>query len=533
MKSIFLSVLLLFALSAYTQTPEVSTVKNTSTGNKSLKRSLGTKLVHADANEIITLDLGTVYTNNVLAVYDFETMAMKETFVIKTPKIDGGFAFDSKMVFHKDKISVFYITKDEKTDTRKIHGKIIDRETKKDEVKIKKLFTFNTKTKAKNVSVDFFQSPDKSKILFLGRPYNSYGDFKFVEVGEKLIFSMFDLELNKLTDKELEFPKGFGKVIIHQVLVTNNGGFSLIVSTNYEEKSNREITMPHSQFKIYSSDKNTTGFVQIEDTESGKNIITCSGYVPNDTIGNITFFGLYNEETKSVKGKTPKYKGIYTLVVNSKKWTLNNAFYNGITDKIAKKIENKADNYQGTHSNILEDEKNINNIFVKQVDFNAKGEYTIYAEMQSIKVDLGGPNTGSIIHSYRLQAVVFELDKEGILTNTIVIPKGEKYINLDDVGGFLVCSRGENKGVVFSDSKNNYSTSGAEGSYLLYNFKKSILSYSSFNNKGKVSKQAVSEGGSLSPILNTESACLINGNTYVMLGIVMKWKQYGLVKITF
>jgi len=48
-----------------------------------------------------------------------------------------------------------------------------------------------------------------------------------------------------------------------------------------------------------------------------------------------------------------------------------------------------------------------------------------------------------------------------------------------------------------------------------------------------LTKEAVTEAGKLSPVIDTRDVFLVNGNTYVALGVLFKWKHLGVVKIAF
>ena len=526
-KTLLFALLLLISFNVNSQVPEVTFTKNISSGNKSLKRSLGTILLHADAEEIITNDLATVYTNNVIAVYDFETLSMKETFIIKTPKIDGKYANNSKMIFHKDKITVFYMTGDDKSNSRKVSGKIIDRDSKKDEVKLKKLMSLTSK--AKKTDIDYLQSPDKSKILFIGKPSNSY-KYDILEPGQKMDFGIFDLSLNLLLEKELEFPKSYGVVIIHQVLLSNNGCISVVITPNADDKEINGINKVPMKCKIIATNMSQKNFEEVAILETGINLNTCRGYASNDTSNVITFFGLFSLNSGKSASKSI-YNGVFTLVLNTKMLKWKNEFYNDLNEKNIKKIENKTEKFQGRLSSDFNSNKNIDNLTVNSIFHHSKG-ITIYGEL-NYKHSVSGSNGGSAMQYMSMQAVVFDLDIKGDLINVNMIPKAQRFITNDEFCGYLPSPNGNSKSIVFTDSPNNYGTGNPMFNQTLPDFKKSVLSFVTIDAKGKLTKEAVTEAGKLSPVIDTRDVFLVNGNTYVALGVLFKWKHLGVVKIAF
>jgi hypothetical protein len=56
-KTLIFALHLLISFNVISQVPEVTFTKNSSSGNKSLKLSLGNVLLHADTEDIITNDL--------------------------------------------------------------------------------------------------------------------------------------------------------------------------------------------------------------------------------------------------------------------------------------------------------------------------------------------------------------------------------------------------------------------------------------------------------------------------------------------
>lgn len=526
-KTLFVSLILFISFHLISQVPEVAFTKNISSGNKSLKRSLGTVLLHADAEDIITSDLATVTTNNVIAVYDYETLSMKETFILKTPKIDGSIAYNSKMIFHKDKITVFYMTKDNKNNSRKVSGKIIDRESKKDEVKLKKLMSLTSK--AKNTDIDYIQSPDKSKILFIGKPSNSY-KYEILEQGQKLDFGVFDLSLNLLMEKELEFPKSYGVVIIHQVLLSNNGCISVVITPNADEKEINGINKVPMQYKVMATNMSQKNFEEVAILETGVNLNTCRGYASNDTSNVITFFGLFSLNSGKSASKS-FYSGVYTLVLNTQMLKWKKEYYNDLNEKNIKKIENKGEKIQGRLSSEFNSNKNIDNLTVNSVFHHSKG-ITIYGEL-NYKQSVSGSNGGSAMQYMSMQAVVFDLDTKGDLINIYMIPKAQRFISNDEFCGYLPSPDVNSKSVVFTDSPNNYGTGNPTYNQTLPDFKKSVISFVAVDTRGKLNKESITEAGKLSPVIDTRDVFLVNGNTYVTLGILFKWKHLGVVKITF
>ncbi len=526
-KTLLFALLLFISLNVKSQVPEVTFTKNISSGNKSLKRSLGTVLLHADAEDIITSDLATVTTNNVIAVYDFETLSMKETFIIKIPKIDGSIAYNSKMIFNKDKITVFYMTKDNKNNSRKVSGRIIDRESKKDDVKLKKLMSLSSK--AKNTEIDHLQSPDKSKILFIGKPSNSY-KYEILEQGQKMDFGVFDLSLNLLMEKELEFPKSYGVVIIHQVLLSNNGCISVVITPNADDKEINGINKVPMQYKVVATNMSQKNFEEVAVLETGVNLNTCRGYASNDTSNVITFFGLFSLNSGKSASKSV-YSGVYTLVLNTQMLKWKKEFYNDLNEKNIKKIENKTEKFQGRLSSEFNSNKNIDNLTVNSIFHHSKG-ITIYGEL-NYKHSVSGSNGGSAMQYMSMQAVVFDLDTKGDLINIYIIPKAQRFISNDEFCGYLPNPNGNAKNIIFTDSPNNYGTGNPTYNQTLPDFKKSVLSFVTIDAKGKLTKESVTEAGKLSPVIETRDVFLVNGNTYVTLGVLFKWKHLGVVKIAF
>jgi hypothetical protein len=411
-----LTLLLLIAVfSLDAQTPEVTVGRNQSPVSKLEKRKGITQLEYVDANEIITSEYGKLA--KVFSVYDYQTMNLTETFQLKLDKINGLYMFRSKYIFHSDKVTTFFSNYDNSTNKNTIYGKITDRQGN-NIVKLTKLMQFSSKSINKLGRINTYQSPDKSKIMYLRNDING-----FVPQGDKVNIGVFDYDLNKIIIKELEFPKKYGLVRIKQVILTNEGKISFIVNVNFD-KLFYDVTENYlGNYKIFVLDKDQEDFVEVTGLETDKFLSNCKGFVSNDSSHLITYSGTYKKGGDAPDHKTKTIDGFYTIILNTENWEVKKQYYNELNDKLQKKIIAQNQKFKGYKDHEFEDLKDIRNLFFKSVVFNPNGSLTIYCEFEKWRFKDNSIN----LYLYG-QIVIFELDMTGKLSNTTVIPKAQAMI---------------------------------------------------------------------------------------------------------
>ncbi len=540
MKKIQLLLLMLFVIVVHAQKPSMKMYSHVPPEEAKKKKNFYSTLLMANDKEVLISDK--TKKGSVITVYNAATMKKTSSFTLDIPEINGKNVDWVNRLIHSDKITSIYSHYNKKEDENTIYGKITDRKNKTI-VKQKVLFQSSAKKRRKIGGMEVYYSPDNSKILILRVPITKRYE------NEKMEMVMYDQELNKLFEKELNFPYKNKSLGIQQILLTNNGDVSIIA---FWEPSKEEINAEpdlkdQMTFKLFKVTENNDELEEIEIAEKGYALSTCQGVISNDTLNEIVYFGFYRDIKKGTK-KRNQYgvNGVYYIKLDTDKWSINTMKFNVVDEKTIIKIfmgNATTEQAEKRAKKAASKGRGISSMKIKGIYYEMDGSIKIISQIEYVvEVCTTNPKTGQTTCSYHYhnnQIIVFSLNNSGDLENTGIVPKQQLLVNHSTFNGHIPLLYNDKIFFVYNDHDFNYNTKKLSKknrnnySFTFSGRKKSRLTCATMDAKGKVTKQPMVDSWKQNILVHPFEFIQINNSSIITWGKIRKSKELVLLKIGF
>jgi len=413
----------------------------------------------------------------------------------------------------------FYITEgrvyymygyyDKKQDKYKVYGQILNMRGKA--IKREHLLISYDARKRKNIgSISIIANEDKTNFLL----YRNPPDGKFVD--EELTLALFDNNLEKQYSKKYKVSSTSLLADLVSISLSNDGmAFMTIQEFKYatsKSKRKSKKVLGKSEFKFYTVDEESDLLEEIKIKNRDKNIY--SVYTKLDEAkGKMIVTGLYNDlASKSSKSKRRSkytFNGVYYITLDLKDWTADVEQFSKISDKTLRSIvtvQMSDKKKKKTSSKLANKDINLGRYYLRNVITRSDLSTSLILEKSYVVENCStDPKTGARTCTYTyydLEILQFNIDPEGSLKQTVIIPKrqvsGTSYYHgfasmLDEEGHIVY---------VFNDSYHNYNPKkqAKVNNKFAYNFSssrgifskpKNIISAVFVDEKGKFRKKFI------------------------------------------
>lgn len=354
--------------------------------------------------------------------------------------------------------------------------------------------------------------------------------------------------MNKIFEKELNFPYKNRSLGIQQLLVTNNGDVSIIAfwePSKDEMKADPELK-DQMTFKLFKVTENDDELEEIEISEKGYALSTCQGVISNDTLNEIVYFGFYRDIKQGTKKRNQfGVNGIYYLKLDADNWNMNTMKFNVVDEKTIVKIfmgNSTSERAERRAKKAASKGRGISSMKIKGVYYETDGSIKIITQIEYVvEVCSTNPKTGVTTcnyHYHNNQIIVFSLNNTGDLENTGVIPKQQVLINYSTYNGHIPLLYNEKIYFIYNDHDFNYNAKKLSKknrnnfSFTFIGRKKSRLACATMDAKGKVTKQPMVDSWKQNILVHPYEYLRINNGSIITWGRIRKSKELVLLKIS-
>jgi hypothetical protein len=539
-KNLYYCLTLLVTCFVFAQKPQIKISNHIPPDEAKSRKNKNSDFFHSSRSEFMVSDR--TKKGSVITVYNSSTLKKNSTFTLNYPEVKGKNANWVKRLIHDENITSIYAYYDKKEDENTIYGKITDRKNK-NIVKEKILLKTSAKKKKNIGSQEVHLSPDNSKILIIRIPASKSFE------NEKVEMVMYDRNLDKIFEKELNFPYKNKSFSIEQILVTNNGNVSIIAfwsPSKNEIKDDPDLKeqMTFKLFKVTEDDKNLE---EIEINEKAYSLSSCRGIISNDSLNEIVYFGFYREIKKGQKKRFKfSINGIYYIKLDVNKWEISSIKFNILDENTITKIlvsNSESKRTEKRAKKAAQKGLGISRMAIKGVHYDKEGSINVVGQIEYIReVCSTNPKTGVTTCQYYYhnnQIILFQLDNLGELKQTIVVPKEQIVLNFSAWNGHILLLNENNVNFIYNDHDFNFNTKKIskknrnQYSFIFSGRKKSRLAIVSTDEKGKLKKQPMVDSWKQNVLIYPSEYIRINNSAIVTWGKIRKSKEFVLYKIFF
>jgi hypothetical protein len=464
------SILFVSALNA--QKPAYQTGRHMPPEEARHKRNYWSFLYGSTEDEVLVADR--TKTGVVVTSYDAHTLKRGDEFTLDNPKIADRTPDYSERFFDLDQVTTFYGRYSPKDDKYQLFGKVTNRGNKA-LVKDKLVVTINS-DKRKNVgSVGVIRSKDHSKFLI----YRISPDKK--DADEAVDLWLYDDQLDKIYKKKLKFPYQSRQFNINEYLLTDSGSVFIIAEffpTKAESKDGK-----NSSFKIFGINSNAEELEEIKVASKGQVFSSANGWL-TDSGRSIAFTGFYRDDKKN-KGAN----GLFYVKINAIDWKKEIVSFSKIEEDDMAKILLGAGTSERAKKRA---QKNVDKGWglasyqLKNILYDESGKFRIITQLEYYVIRCTRDSKGNeTCHTYYYndQIVEFDMDDEGKIVKTIVVPKMQLTVDWNAALGHIYLATPKRVYYIFNDNDRNLDPKKVEkqkGNNFAYTFvgtKKSRLVY--------------------------------------------------------
>ncbi len=512
----------------FAQKPAFQIGKHIPPAEAKKKRNNFSELIAASDDEFLVADRtrkGQVYTS-----YNSESLQKKETFTLDYPEVNGGKDANwVKRIFRSEETTSIYGYYDRKEDQNTVYGKITDRNGK-EIVKEKVLARISASKKKYVGNLGQVLSKDQSKILIYREVTAKESEQEEIELW------LYDDQLNKIYKKTMNFPYKNKQFRIQEFLVTNEGKVIIIASwiPTKADKDSKDML----SFMVFGLTEDKEELEEIKITKKGSALSSAYGWVLDS--GAVVFTGYYRE------GGDKKYRyganGIYYVKVNTNNWDVETShfskipkddlarvFANGSTsEKKKRRAEAAADRGAG-----------LSSFYLRGLFFDEDGSVKIISQVeymiQNCTTDPKTHVTTCTYTYYNMQVVEFDLDQEGNIIRTIVIPKSQ-IAGTPAYQGHIALLSDSRTYFIYNDADRNFNekkvakNGGNKFAYTFGNIKHARLAYVYSKKSGDLAKVAMTADPKSNILIFPYTRLRVNRSTVIAWGRVRKGKELVLVK---
>lgn len=422
---------------------------------------------------------GTIVGQTIIQ-YDINTLEKINEFIITNPKVKGVYtSFDYEI--NDEMLSIFTLKIEKKSPTMSLILREVSLQGNS-KVNEKILITTSSKGEKHNEYYTFkiFHSQDKSKIM-VEKSNWVYNDETEIE------FWVFDRTYNEIFKKKVSYP-GLGKeLIIKNHLITNDG--SIITTANFKQSKTIKGKYDLNYLKLFRYKSAIGNLEEIKINPIGSFLETPTmknQVILNEKENLLLVTGLYNS------GSGNEDLGIAYLSVDLNTWSIVTQKFNNIESSQSKEI---LTNFEKTK---IGKDYGIENIFINNLYSNDGTELKVISEVSYRTTEGGKNNNESISISHKNQIVEFNLDKNGVLSRVVIIPKFQKEMNF--ALGYIPLCNSKYTVFIYNDNTKNFSDDSQDPFKFEYkpmmmkssiNFSNSTLVYTFFDGTGKLIKKQV------------------------------------------
>lgn len=530
---LFLILSLCLTIKVQAQKPAFETGKHIPPPEAKHKKNYYSSLIYSTPDEFLVSDRmknGQVYTS-----YDAVTLKKKETFTLELPTVNGGKDVDwIKRIFRAEETTSIYGYYNRKDDENFVYGKITDRNGK-DIVKEKVLAKISASKRKYIGSLGQVFSKDKSKILIYREVTSKQSEQEEIELW------LYDDQLNKIYKKKMSFPYKNKQFYVQEYLVTNDG--KVIVIAYYKASKDEIKADPDSKntlnFKVFGVTADNEELDEIKITKKGSALSSAFGWVLDS--GEVVFTGFFRE------GGEKKYQyganGIYYVKVNTTNWEIESSHFNkipkedltrifvanGANERQTRRVKKSVDNGAG-----------LSSFYIRGLFYENDGSVKIISQAEWMtQVCTTDPKTG--VQScryiyYNMQIVEFDLDADGKISKTLVIPK-KQVAGSPVLEGHIALLTNSRTYFVFNDADINFNEKklakhdGNKFYYTFGNSRKNRLAYAYVKKKGDAAKVAMIDNYKSNILIFPSEYVRISNESVITWGRLRKGKELLIVKL--
>ncbi|MBC7425929.1 MAG: hypothetical protein H7321_05285 [Bacteroidia bacterium] len=458
--------LILYTDDASAQEPKIRTTAHIKPEQALGKKRNSTNYLEGNKDEVLVSDR--TKRGLIITSYSKEGLTVINRFLADDPKVGNKDPDWLRRVFKGDNVVNLYAYYDKKTDQNTVYGKITDRDN--NEVK-EPIILMQTESRKKKFIGGFSTriSKDQSKVLIFHQPNSSDPETRTVHI------ALYDFNLKKISDKEYTFPTEKSKVSIYDVFLTDDGDVMVVgkfTPTKEEVKANPDLK-GKTAYKVFCvTDGEMLDEIKIDSEDH--TFSSCYVNMLPDSVNSILLTGMYWEKGK--KGG----RGIYYIKINPSTWELEVMKFN----KFEKKAIEPDYSYDFTELFCFKD-----------------GSVSVVLEESYVTIQCsqnrnGGTTCHDIYHSNGIYQ--YDMDKEGNLTNSFVVPKMQKMTDIAMYNGHIALV-GKTKKIhyIYNDNGKNYIPKKiqkhGEFGYTFGRSRKTRLCCATQGKKDKASKKPMTE----------------------------------------
>jgi hypothetical protein len=495
------------------------------------KRNYYSELIASTDEEFLIADRtkkGQVYT-----AYNTETLKKGGTFTLDYPQVNGKDANWVKRIFRAEETTSLYGYYNRKDDENIVYGKITDRNGK-EIVKEKVLAKISASKKKYIGRIGRVLSKDQSKILIYREVTAKESEQMEIDLW------LYDDQLNKIYKKKMKFPYKNKQFSVQQYLLTDDG--KVIIIAYYTPSKDQIKANPDSKnslnFKVFGLTEDKEELDEIKISKKGSALSSAYGWVLDS--GNIVFTGYFRE------GGEKKYRyganGIYYVKVNTQTWEVETSHFNKISvDDLTRIFEANASNdrQKKRAKKAADNGAGLSSFTLCGIYYNNDGSLKIISQMEWVtQVCNTDPKTGITTCHYiynNFQIVEFDLDSEGNIARTIVIPK-KQIMGTPIYNGHIALMSGSRTYFIFNDADKNFDVKKLakhNGDKFYYTFgggKKTRLVYAYAKKKGAPAKIALIDNYKSNMLILPGEFVRVDQSTVITWGKLRKGKELLLVK---
>lgn len=499
-----------------------------------LKKNSTGGLIKGTGNDFL------IYNNakhtDVFVFYDAKTL--KQTGTLQLPEIEkDGRTANSSEIIYKDgnliRINAFY---DKSNENYTVYGEVVDKKGKT-VIKEKKLANFNARKKKFIGNISYYISPDKSKILIVREPPEKRYEENHMEL------SLVSSELNKIYEKNIEFPFIGKNIDITKVMLSDSG--KAIVTAQWLPTRDEIKADPSMKdritFKIFGIFPNENSMRDLVFTQEGKQYESLSG-IENTVTGKISFIAIYRNDDKKYSGAN----SILYFEIDQTNWEIENKksivlskeliseiYKNG---KTSEKAEKKADKIADKGIGLIHYE-------LTEIYTDSKDNLVLILEYIHVRESCTtDPRTGTrTCTTYYLanQIIQLNLNDEAEITDYLLIPKKQEYVHTSQYNHFISLAANNKIYYFYNDNNKNHnlkklaSHNNDQYYFSFGSIKKSRLTYVTSASEGnnKKIKKAMFPTDKENISILVMNVIYINPSLCICWGKPLKGKKEVLMKI--
>ncbi len=434
--------------------------------------------------------------------------------------------FTGDRFFINNNLHVFASKYNSKKDVNKIYKKTFNADLS-EETEWEEFEEIASKKEKNANAFNFIRSEDDTKVmLYINNPEDKK------KKKESVTYKVYDNNLKKIWEKELEFEFDDKKFFISNYSITNEGQVVLLGRNNLNKKD-AEKGKPKYNYVIFLYDNAKNALEQF-DVSLGTNYINDISYTIDNENKKLLITGFY---------------------ANKNTGTLTGVFYQRI-DMASKKVD--IENTKEFERDFLLDHlseskvdknKEISNHYdIRQLVRRDDGGLVMVAEYYMMYVTSTTTRSGNTTyttytyHYYYNDIILFNIDKEGKIGWSITIPKIQYSTNDGGYYSSYLLSVEKDKMIfLYYDNEENFNKNSKKKSKnrlkievkSMTNMYKAVLAMAVVDYEGNLSREIVMKSRkerklkSKDPIFIPKETTILEGDNILVKSIIGNYYQYG------